>query len=183
VITWPTVMVTGHRPQHLRPDARLWVRAELDRLACKLRDEHGTTVGISGMAIGADLWWADSVVKAGLDLHAHVPFPQQPSRWPDESKAEWDRLLGLATHTVTYGAHYDVGLLHARNRGMVNASGQVLAVWVSGQGGGTRAAIEYAVRQGLRPTWLDPETHRTWWPSVETWQAMLTSRARRRLAA
>jgi hypothetical protein len=75
---WPTVMVAGHRPQHLHPNVRPWIRAELDRLAVKLRIEHGTTVGISGMAAGADLWWADAVVRAGLHLHAHVPFPQQP---------------------------------------------------------------------------------------------------------
>lgn len=73
--TWPIVMVTGHRPQHLSPGVRPWVRAELERLALKLRDEHGTATGISGMAVGADLWWADAVVKAGLRLWAHVPFP------------------------------------------------------------------------------------------------------------
>lgn len=176
---WPTVMVTGHRPQHLHPDARLLVRSELARLACKLRDERGTTVGVSGMAIGADLWWADAVVSHRMDLHAHVPFPQQPNKWREDDKAEWSRLLGLAVHTETYGLRYSVELLHARNRGMVRASDQCLAVWVEGKDGGTRACLEYAVRRGMRPIWVDPVARRTWWPSVETWRAVLAPSRRR----
>src|SRR5690349_5399869 len=116
-------MVTGHRPQHLSPTAQDWVRAELHRLAGKLRDGHG-------MTIGADLWWADAALRAGLQVHAHVPFPQQAAKWKPEDQTEWWRLLGLAAKTLTYGTGYDEALLHARNRGMIHASAQTVAVWV-----------------------------------------------------
>lgn len=66
------------------------MRAELARLAVKLHDHHGTTDGVSGMALGADQWWAASVLDAGMRLHAHVPFPQQPDKWPAEDRAEWE---------------------------------------------------------------------------------------------
>lgn len=85
---WPTVMVTGHRPKYLSPNSRAWVRAELARLAVQLRDFHGMTCGISGMALGSDQWWAEAVLAAGVGLEAHVPFPQQPDKWRDEDKAE-----------------------------------------------------------------------------------------------
>jgi hypothetical protein len=175
-MTWTRVMVTGHRPQHLHPTVRPWVQVELERLAVKLRD------GVSGMALGCDLWWADAVVRAGLRLAAHVPFPQQPAKWRPEDQAEWWRLLGHAVQTVTYGSSYDVRLLHARNRGMVDGSDQVVAVWVYGKKGGTHAALEYAVQRGRRPIWVDPESQRTIWPAADVWRQLLAPQPRRRAA-
>lgn len=159
---WPTVMVTGHRPQHLRPDARPWVRAELLRLAVKLRDEHGATVGISGMAIGADLWWADAVIKAGLDLHAHVPFPQQPDKWRDADRDEWSRLLGMAAHTETYGPTFSVRLLHARNDGMIRACSLAIAVHDPAKiEGGTASAVRKLLAVGRPVIHVDPVARMT----------------------
>ncbi|GIE97341.1 hypothetical protein [Paractinoplanes rishiriensis] len=180
---WPRVMVTGHRSEHLDPVARAWVPGELRRLAAGLRADRGTTTGVSGMAIGADLWWADAVVDAGLRLEAHVPFPQQPDGWTPADRAEWERLLGHAAHVVTYGTGFHVRHLLARNWGMVQRSDQVVAVWVRGRPGGTRSAIEYAVRRGLRPLWVDPVARVTTWPSVDSWWRMLAQKARPRRAA
>jgi hypothetical protein len=178
--TWPMVMVTGHRPQHLRPADRGWVRSELDRLAVKLRDEHGTTTGVSGMALGADQWWADAVVRAGLHLEAHVPFPQQPDRWLAPDQREWRRLLGHASQTVTYGTGYGLHLLRKRNCGMVDISSAVIGVWLAGKVSGTSHALRYALDRGHRPIWVDPETRRTLWPSIETWETMLPRRAQQK---
>jgi hypothetical protein len=147
--TWPTVMVTGHRPQHLSPSVRPWVQSELARLAVKLRDEYGMTTGISGMALGPDQWWADDVTKAGVKLWAHVPFPQQPDKWKPEDRAEWSRLLGLAADVTTYGSRYDVRLLHARNDGMIEPSAAAIAVrlpWKTG--GGTVDAMRKLMALG-----------------------------------
>lgn len=163
---WPTVMVTGHRPQHLNPDVHDWVRSELARLAVKLRDEHGMTVGVSGMAIGADLWWADSVVEAGMRLHAHVPFPQQSAKWRPEDRAEWERLCRVAWKLKTYGGRYDVGFLHARNDGMlaetVAGEGVVVAVHLPAKtGGGTASAVRKAIEHGMPIIHVNPETRTT----------------------
>ncbi len=161
-VTWLKVMVTGHRPQHLHPNARPWVRAELDRLAVKLRDGHGATVGISGMAIGADLWWADASVRAGLLLHAHVPFPQQPDKWRDEDKVEWRRLLGLAVSTTTYGSGYDVRLLHKRNDGMIAACSLAVAVHDPRKTeGGTASAVRKLIGLDIPVIHVNPEARMT----------------------
>ncbi|GAA0528608.1 hypothetical protein GCM10010172_06500 [Paractinoplanes ferrugineus] len=141
--TWPTVMVTGHRPQHLKPAVHAWVRSELDRLAVKLRDEHGMAVGVSGMAIGADLWWADAVICAGVKLDAHVPFPQQPDKWQKEDRDEWMRLCRAAWTLKTYGGYFDVKTLHARNDGMIKAADVAIAVHLPWKAsGGTASAVE-----------------------------------------
>lgn len=159
---WPAVMVTGHRPQHLHPDVRPWVRSELERLAVKLRAEHGTHVGISGMALGADLWWADAVVKAGLKLWAHVPFPQQPDKWHPADRDEWVRLCRVADKLTMYGGYYDVKTLHARNDGMIKASAAAVAVWLPAKrDGGTASAVRKLTAVGLPVIHVNPATRKT----------------------
>jgi hypothetical protein len=162
VTIWPTVMVTGHRPQHLAPDVHDWVRSELARLAVKLKTEHGMACGVSGMAIGADLWWADALVTNGIPLWAHVPFPQQPNRWRTEDRAEWQRLLGLAVKTTTYGPDFDVKLLHARNDGMIKVSAAAIAVLLPGKTtGGTASAVRKLTAQGMPIIHINPEARTT----------------------
>jgi uncharacterized phage-like protein YoqJ len=155
---WPTVMVTGHRPQHLMTVETDWVKAEVSRVVVKLRDEHGMTCGISGMAIGTDLWWAAAVVNAGVRLWAHIPFPGQPDRWRQADRAEWVRLRDLADEVTLYGTAYDVRLLHARNDGMLAAADAVVAVWKpSKTSGGTASAVRKARAMGLLVVHLNPE--------------------------
>lgn len=155
-------MVTGHRPQHLRPDARDWVRAELERLALKLRDECGTTTGVSGMALGADLWWADTVVRAGLRLEAHVPFPQQADKWGEGDRAEWSRLCRVAWRLKTYGGYYDVKMLHVRNDGMIQASDAAIAVWdPANTTGGTASTVRKLTALRRPIVHLNPATRVT----------------------
>jgi ribA/ribD-fused uncharacterized protein len=125
---WTRVAVTGHRPQHLTVEQATWARAELDRLAVKLRDEHGTLVGITGCALGADTWWAQSVARAGLDLWAYVPFLAQPAAWPAADQKVWRALVGAAQRTLVLGAGYDVRLLHARNDFMLRDADLMITV-------------------------------------------------------
>lgn len=154
---WPAVSATGHRPQHLAPAAREWVRGEMGRIAAKLRDHHGMTVGISGMALGADMWWAACLVDAGVDLWAHVPFPQQADPWRPADRDEWNRLLRVAKKLTTYGGYYDVKTLHARNDGMLKASAAVVAVHDPAKtSGGTASAVRKATAAGLPIIHVDP---------------------------
>jgi hypothetical protein len=167
-------MVTGHRPKHLSPSSRVWARAELTRLAVRLRDHHGMTRAVSGMALGPDMWWADAADRAGVEFEAHVPFPQRPDPWDVVDQQEWTRLVDRAARVVTYSAQASVGALFERNRGMVDVpSDMALGVWIQGKRGGTFEALRYAVRRGLRPTWLDPVTQLTTWPEVAEWVRML----------
>jgi len=168
---WPAASCTGHRPQHLTQAQRHWVRAELDRVTAKLAGAHGTTRGNSGMAIGADMWWADALLRRGLDLWAHVPFPQQPDRWSTGDQAEWARVKAAAARVVVYGDNYDVALLHERNDGLLDDCDVLVAVWrPSKRGGGTASAVGKAARRGLPIIHLNPDDCTTRLPGPAYWQ-------------
>lgn len=181
---WPTVALTGHRPQHLSPSARAWTRAELGRITVALRDKHRTRRGISGMALGSDMDWAESLLQAGIPLWPHIPYWQQPERWHVRDREKWLGILGQAARPpVVYGPSPANAWLFARNEGMINVAvadqGMLLAVWIRGKRGGTCEAIRYALTKGMRPTWVDPVSRRTWWPTVADWRAVLPEPRRR----
>lgn len=83
------VMVTGHRPQHMSGEQIEWGQSELERVGRRLRDERGMRIGISGMALGADTWWATTTLHLGLDLWSFIPFPQQSHRWGQVDREVW----------------------------------------------------------------------------------------------
>ncbi|QKW15353.1 hypothetical protein [Verrucosispora sp. NA02020] len=186
---WSTVTVTGHRPQDIPGTAHGWVRAELARVAVKLRDGHGMTTGITGMALGSDMWWADALHRAGVPFVAHIPFPQQPDPWRrrnPEAVTEWHRLRGLADRDreVVYGDLAGLAeharkrvvgrLLHERNDGMLRASDAVVAVWrPDKRDGGTYSALVKAHRAGLPVVHINPLARTVTVPSAARLAALL----------
>ncbi len=167
---WPIVAVTGHRPKDLTVAQQQWCQDKLTKAAVWLRDERGCTVGISGLALGVDQWFAQAVLDAGLDLWAYVPFPQQADPWTPAQRREWERLLGLATRRAPYAGDLGdlagdgrkreaVRLLHKRNDMMLADCAAVCAVLdVTRTKGGTLSAVRKAVRRGLPGVHLDPVT-------------------------
>lgn len=136
---WPTACATAHRglPDEQWP----WVRAELKRIARKLRDGHRTRMAWSGMAMGGDLEWGEVVVDMPyLDLGACIPFKGQTEtgRWPKEQKARWQRLVDEAADIHVVGDLTGVPtakrsaranqLYHARNTAMLMRSQVLVAV-------------------------------------------------------
>lgn len=156
--TWPVVSCTGHRPKYLTAAEQLWSRRNLHRAAQWVRDNAGTQTGISGMAMGADLWWADAVVRAGLTLAAHIPCPDQTRGWPAESVAEHARLSALAAPglSLVVSPVYSWQAMQDRNLGMLHASKAVVALWIPGTRGGTFNALCAAADLGLPGIHLDP---------------------------
>lgn len=148
-MNYPIVMVTGHRPQHMTETQQGFMRAELDRLAQKLVAEHGMTVGISGMAIGADTDWCFAVLAAGAQLWAYVPFEQQADKWSISQRDEWHYLRRRASHELVLADRYSVGALHARNDRMLADSHLVIACWDPTKlNGGTASCVQKARRLG-----------------------------------
>lgn len=159
---WVRVAVTGHRPKGLTLEQSWFAGRELERLAAKLTAEHGATTAISGMALGADTWWADAALAAGMDLWAYVPFEQQPNRWRVADLLTWQRLRSRATREVVLGQEYDVRLLHARNAFMVRDADLVIAVMdPSKTTGGTAEAMKLVREQGKPYVLVDVTSRRT----------------------
>ncbi len=154
-MTYSSVSVTGHRD--LSDSQMAWLRPEFDRVLHKLRDEHGTTDAHSGMALSADQDFGWSALNARLRLHAHVPFPSQPDRWKPEQQDSYRRLLARCTSVRVYGQYYDVGLLFARNDGLLEVADVLLAVWNPDQfTGGTFDTVRKAVARELPVIHFNP---------------------------
>lgn len=148
-MTFEKVMVTGHRPQHLSIFQAAFATSELERLAAKLA-ASGTRVGISGMALGADRWWADAVLAAELDLWSFIPFPQQAARWPEIDLVHWQYLRGRAAHEHVTSLSYSVAALHQRNDDMLDAADAVIAAWSpSKTTGGTASCVQKAMARRM----------------------------------
>lgn len=144
------VAVTGHRPQHIPRDSHDWVQGELARVGRKLQTDHGTQVGISGFAIGADQWWSEAVLDAGLDLWAYIPFETQPARWTPKDQATWARHRSLAARELVLATDYDVRLLHARNEFMIRDADLLICVHDPAKTtGGTASAMSKAHDAGI----------------------------------
>ncbi len=156
---WEVVCLTGHRPQHLSSPQRHWVIDNLGRCAGWLRDNRGTRVAITGMALFSDLVWADAAVRAGLELWCYIPYPQQPENWTARDRGEWERLraAGNPHRERIFADRYSKQALHARNRGMLTDADAVVSVWRSNKAdGGTYQATVEAARRGMPGIHLDP---------------------------
>lgn len=144
------VALTGHRPQSYTPDQIDWIKRTLLVVAHGLKDRHGTAVAISGMALGADQWWAEAALEAGLSLWSYVPFEAQSERWRPEDRARWQDLRSSASREVVLGTDYDVRLLHCRNDLMIRDCDMMTAVHLKEKrSGGTVDAIKKARERGL----------------------------------
>lgn len=159
---WTRVAVTGHRPKLLTDAQADFARGELDRLAVKLKESHHTQVAISGLALGADTWWASSALAAGLDLWSYVPFWHQPDAWSPQHAQRWQELLGESTRQLVLGDEYDVRLLHARNDFMIRDANLLIAVYNPQiTTGGTASAVAKARAAGKAIVLVDVEARRT----------------------
>ncbi len=163
--TWGVVAGTGHRDVKEHTD---WSTAAVDRTVGRLRDHHGTTTIISGMARGFDLWLAASGLRHGLDVWAVIPLEAQADRWTKEDRAEWRRIREAATRVWIVG---DIpagtplkkrsvvvqGLMWKRNAAMVAAGNALVSLWDSTRlSGGTYGALILAAKRGMPGVHIDP---------------------------
>ncbi|XBH22994.1 hypothetical protein V5R04_07225 [Jonesiaceae bacterium BS-20] len=156
------VAVTGHRPGSMTADQLSWAGQELHRLAGKLRDHHGTTTAISGMALMADTLWADAALACGLDLWAYIPSLEQPARWSPRQRGYWEMMRRKAAREVIVGRGTSARLFHARNDAMVRDSDLIIAVWNPAvTTGGTAATIKKVQAQGRPYVLVDITERRT----------------------
>ena len=164
--TFVTCMVTGHRPQHLSASEMAWSQVALHTAAWRLRSRYGMQEAISGMAIGADTWWALGALASGAHLAAYIPFEDQANKWSETERAIWRELRQRAHREVVVAGPenpgYDVRMLHARNDAMLKATaaarGLVVALYKPGTTGGTASAVEKAEAAGLPMLMLNPVT-------------------------
>lgn len=135
---------TGHRPGKLFPygesPEKNLICSWLARTIATVEPEYA----ISGMALGVDQWAANVCVQLDIPFIAAVPCDGQESKWPDQSKTEYHRLLNLAKEVkVISPGPYTNTCMDTRNIWMVDHCDVLAAVW-TGQPGGTCNCVMYA---------------------------------------
>lgn len=159
-----TCCFTGHRPAKLP-----WGFDEGDPRCAALKKailreveglyRRGWRHFICGMALGCDLYFAEAVLALrarcpAVTLEAAIPFPGQADRWPEGSRARWQRTVSACDLESVVQNHYDRGCMLRRDRYMVDRSSAVLAVF-DDTPGGTKYTLDHAARAGLEILLLD----------------------------
>lgn len=174
------ICLTGHRPDRLRGyDLRnpyyVEMQSALEALIDESVEAHGALDLHSGLALGADAVWTEAVIarRAALEedlvrLVVHVPNEEQANRWKEADQEKWRQFRDEADEEIVYGERYSFQSMHARNRGMVDRSSLVVAVWNGTESGGTFTTVQYARRKGKDIIVMDPEdlSMKAWYRSV-----------------
>ena len=159
-----TCCFTGHRPDKLP-----WGPDERDPRCLALKESmareleqlylRGYRHFISGMARGADLYFAEAALALrekypALTVEGAVPCQSQADRWPPEERARWRRILDACDLETLVQQNYDRWCMHRRDRYMVDRASAVLAVF-DGTPGGTMYTLNYAMDRRLDILLLD----------------------------
>jgi hypothetical protein len=157
---------TGHRELHSGDPA--WLADRLPQACTWLRDTAGMQYGISGMALGFDMDWAEAILDARMKLCVVIPFLAQPDRWSRAQRTRWQKLRAAADREHILGQIPDdlTGrrrgavvnrLLFDRNHFMCDHAGALITDWEPGRfGGGTTECLFYASQRTMPGVWLDP---------------------------
>lgn len=178
-----SITITGHRPQRLdnafkidhpinvklAREMQLFIfdKAGFNKETQKFDFDKVTL--ISGMALGADTIWALVAIKMKkrfpdvFELESAIPCKGQESRWPDDDKVRYQRILKHAD-IITQVSHeeYAPWLMQKRNEYIVDQSDIVFAIWDSLEKGGTWNAIRYAKEKNKNIYKYFPLTDETW---------------------
>lgn len=169
--------VTGHRPPKVggyQTPNRVFeaIMRSMDEMFMRLMPTHVYT----GMALGVDQWAADLCIVNSIPWTAVIPFEGYESRWPDESKEIYRRLMRQATTRRILapeppeGANVDV-MIRNRNRYIVREAEALMAVWNGEAHSGTGQTITYAT-QLQRPIYMAQIRPQLWAEARTTYERL-----------
>lgn len=149
-----TCCCTGHRPKGFpfkygidMPKHNAYLQ-ELEQKIELAITHYNVTNFISGMAIGADMDFAEIVLKLRnkypITLECAIPCPDQTLKWNEKDKLRYESILTNANKVNVVSERYTPECMLKRNRYMVDNSELVIAVFNGIQKGGTWYTIKYA---------------------------------------
>lgn len=149
-----TCCCTGHRPKGFPFQYGIDIQkhnAYLQALSQKIRlaiTEYGITNFISGMAVGVDLDFAETVLKlrhkCSITLECAIPCPNQALKWNYKDKLRYEGIINSADKISLISERYTPECMLKRNSYMVDKSQLVIAVFNGIPQGGTWYTINYA---------------------------------------
>ncbi len=120
---------------------------------------HGVTDFWAGGALGFDTMAAIAVLQARnsgspVRLHLALPCPEQTRGWNKKDIEIYEYIRGEADDQIVLSPHYHNGVMHIRNRFMVDHSGFCICYFdreIAGEKttGGTLYTVSYAKKNGL----------------------------------
>jgi len=139
---------TGHRPDKLGGYSKDVLRGLIE-VADRWLERNPPSMVISGVALGWDTALAIAALRRSIPTKAYVPFEGQDSKWPEESRRRYRKILSKCQSTVFASIHgYTSTCMQFRNKLMVDDSELVLALWNGEEKGGTWNCIRYAREKG-----------------------------------
>lgn len=164
VIEGKTLCFTGHRPDKLNgynsEDNLDLINALYFKIETAIKD--GVETFISGMALGVDMWSAETVLKLRkeyphIKLVCAIPCKNHSAKWGQESKKQWQSIVDKANEVIYVSEEpYTNWCMQDRNKFMVDNSDIVLAVW-DGTPGGTSNCVTYAMSQKKNIDRINPK--------------------------
>lgn len=149
---------TGHRPPRLNLDYSAESVEKLTNFAeIVLTGIPKSDSVITGGAQGWDSALALACIKLKIPYEVAIPFPEQDSKWPTDSKIIYQKILANAASTKVICDGYSKAAFIYRDRYMVDNCTDVLALWDGSPKGGTWHTVNYANKLGksINNFWLE----------------------------
>lgn len=158
------VSFTGYRPEKLPffgeddplcAELKNRLHAQIKRLI-----ESGADIFNSGMALGVDMWAAETVLELKkeyphITLNAVIPCPEQADKWSAEHKKRYQRLLKQCEKIITAEPRYTKSCMQKRNQALVELCDVLVAVF-DGKKGGTMQTVNCAKAKGKQIILISP---------------------------
>lgn len=163
-----TCSCTGHRPQNLlfgfneKNKSCLRLKETLRETVEKLIKEKGVTHFISGMALGVDTWFAETVLELRdtvfpqISLEAAIPCETQAEKWNEAQRNRYFGIIARCDKETLLQTHYTKGCMQKRNCYLVDHCDYLLAVW-NGSSSGTGSTVKYAKEHNKTIICINPK--------------------------
>ena len=124
-----------------------------EKLLCEVENlvKMGCSHFITGMALGVDIWAAETVLRlkrhgAAVILEAAIPCRGQEKMWSEKYQKRYREIMQQCDEVTCISETYHKDCMKKRNRYMVDKSDVVVAV-CNDRTGGTGATLQYAQTQ------------------------------------
>lgn len=153
----PSIYSFGYDEEH--PDClkmKVMMTAQIGDLIGK-----GIKTFLSGMALGADMWGAELVLRfkkedPDVRLIAVIPCESQANKWSVEHRDRYFNILAECDEVVYISEHYTEDCMFKRNRWLIDHASHMIAVYNGAAKGGTAYTVRYACSKHLTVITIDP---------------------------
>lgn len=135
------ISVTGHRELSFFNPVKLieTIKRELTLLGCEKL--------LTGMAQGADTYFALAALELNIPFESIIPFKGQDTNWSSPHKETYEFLLSKADRLVYTSNKYHKECFFVRDQYLVDNSNVLVSLYDGRKKGGTAYTVNYAMKQ------------------------------------